>query len=57
MRIIAVISVAGHAPVLHPTSVGFIQQRQGNLCFSLKPDRDGDMRLLAPRLIRHPRLV
>src|SRR5215831_8178512 len=37
MRIIAVISVAGHAPVLHSTSLGFIQQPQGKLRFSLKP--------------------
>src|SRR5215471_2197892 len=56
MWIIAVISVAGYAPVLHPTGLGFIQQRQGKLCFSLKPDRGGDMRLLAPRLIRRPLL-
>jgi hypothetical protein len=33
MRIIAVIRVAGHAAVLHPTGVGFIQQRQGNFRF------------------------
>src|SRR5215472_7758463 len=56
MRIIAVISVAGHARVLHSTGVGFIQQRQGNLRFSLKPDRSGNVRLLAPRLIRRPLL-
>src|SRR5215472_3833588 len=52
MRIIAIISVAGHAPVLHLTNIGFIQQRQGNLRFSLKPDCGGNMRLLAPRLDR-----
>src|SRR5215831_8386763 len=52
--IIAVISVAGHAAVLHPTGLGFIQQRQGNLRFGLKPDRSRHVRLLAPRLIGRP---
>src|SRR5215470_1870307 len=54
--IIAVISVAGHAGVWHPAGIGFIQQRQGKLGFSLKPDRGRDMRPLAPRLIRRPLL-
>src|SRR5215469_4597478 len=45
MRIIAVISVTGHAAVPHPTSLGFIQQRQGKLRFSLKLDGSGDVRL------------
>src|SRR5215472_6861604 len=56
MRIIAVISIAGHASVLHSTDVGFIQQRQSKLRFSLKPDRSRDVRLLTPRLIGHPLL-
>jgi len=56
MRIIAVISVAGHAAIRHPTGLGFIQQRQGKLRFSLKLDRSGDVRLLTPRLIRRPLL-
>src|SRR5919201_2591537 len=46
MRVIAVISIAGHARVPHPTGIGFIQQRQGNLRFGLKPDCGRDMRLL-----------
>src|SRR6516162_378843 len=54
MRVIAVISVAGHAAMRHPTGLGFIQQRQGKLRFSLKLDGGGDVRLLAPRLIRRP---
>ena len=56
MRIIAVISVAGHTGVPHSTDIGFIQQRQGKLCFGLKPDRSRDMRLLTPRLIGRPLL-
>src|SRR5215469_8550984 len=56
MRIIAIISVAGHAGMLHPTGLGFIQQCQGQLCFGLKPDRVRDMRLLTPRLIHRPLL-
>src|SRR6516165_7257519 len=56
MRVIAVISVAGHAAMRHPTGLGFIQQRQGKLRFSLKLDGGGDVRLLAPRLIRRPLL-
>src|SRR5215469_2525017 len=56
MRIIAVISVAGHTAVPHPTGPGFIQQRQGKLRFGLKPDCGRDMRPLAPRFIRHPLL-
>ena len=40
----------------HPTGLGFIQQRQGKLRFSLKLDGGGDVRLLAPRLIRRPLL-
>src|SRR5215471_161624 len=56
MGVIAVISVAGYAGVPHSTGLGFIQQRQGNLCFSLKLDCGGNVRLLAPRLIRRPLL-
>src|SRR6516164_1333284 len=56
MRVIAVISVAGHAAMRHPTGLGFIKQRQGKLRFSLKLDGGGDVRLLAPRLIRRPLL-
>ncbi len=41
---------------MHRTGLGFIQQRQGNFRFSLKLDRGGDVRLLAPRLIRRPLL-
>ncbi len=55
-QIIAVISVAGHTGVRYPTGPGFIQQRQGQLRFGLKPDCGGDVRLLAPRLIRRPLL-
>src|SRR5215470_4375821 len=51
MRIIAVISIAGHTRVSHPTGPSFIQQRQGKLRFGLKGDGSRDMRLLAPRFI------
>src|SRR5215831_13992945 len=56
MRIIAVIGITGHTGVPHPTGLGFIQQRQSKLRFSLKPDRSGDMRMLTPRFIRCPLL-
>jgi len=56
MGIVPIIGITGDARVPHPTGIGLIQQRQGNLGFGLKGNSLRNMRLLAPRGVLRPRL-
>lgn len=49
IRIVPVVGITGNARVAHPTSIGFIPQRQRNLCLGLKGDVRRHVRLLALR--------